>query len=206
MPRGQEGSPRRETLGVSTGATSEEAAHGPRSQGNAGVDRAAPGLTYPGQVPTAVRLVLGCALLLAAAALLAVAVLGARGRLRRNRWAGVRTRRTLASDEAFVLANRVAAAPLGAAGGVALLGGAVIVAGGPAAVTWTVLVVATAGMLGLTGVGGALGERAVARMPAPDPANACAGACAGCDLVAGCRPAPGADAAPTDAGGRSVQA
>jgi hypothetical protein len=157
-------------------------------------------------VPTAVRLVLGCALLLAAAALLAVAVLGARGRLRRNRWAGVRTRRTLASDEAFVLANRVAAAPLGAAGSVALLGGAVIVAGGPPAVTWTVLVVATAGMLGLTGVGGALGERAVARMPAPDTANACAGTCAGCDLVAGCRPAPGTDAAPTDAGGRSVQA
>ena len=136
------------------------------------------------------RLVLGCALLLAAAALVAVAVLGARGRLPRNRWAGVRTRRTLASDEAFALANRVAAAPLGAAGAIALVGGAVVVAGGPAAVTWTVLVVATAGMLGLTGVGGALGERAAARMPAPQPA--CAGACVGCDLVAGCRPAPGA--------------
>ena len=136
---------------------------------------------------TAPRLVFGCALLLAAAVLLAVAVLGARGRLRRNPWAGVRTRRTLASDEAFTLANRVAAAPLGAAGAVALLGGAVVVAGGPAAVTWTVLLVATAGMLGFTGLGGALGERAVTRMPAP--VSACAGACAGCDLVAGCRPA-----------------
>jgi SdpI/YfhL protein family len=141
-------------------------------------------------VSTAPRLVLGCALLLAAAALLAVAVLGARGRLPRNPWAGVRTRRTLASDEAFVLANRVAAAPLGAAGAVALVGGAVVTAGGPAAVTWTVLVVATAGMLGLTGVGGALGDRAVARMPAPE--SACAGTCAGCDLVAGCRPVAGA--------------
>jgi SdpI/YfhL protein family len=142
-------------------------------------------------VSTAPRLVLGCALLLAAAALLAVAVLGARGRLPRNPWIGVRTRRTLASDEAFELANRVAAAPLGAAGAVALVGGAAaivgVLTGGPAVVTWTVLVVATAGMLGLTGVGGALGDRAATRMPAPG--SACAGTCAGCDLVAGCRSA-----------------
>ena len=152
---------------------------------------------------TAPRLVLGCALLLAAASLLVVAVLGGRGRLRRNPWAGVRTRRTLASDEAFTLANRVAAAPLGAAGVVALVGGAVVVAGGPAAVTWTVLIVATAGMLGLTGVGGALGERAAARTPAPATASpgACAGTCAGCDLVAGCRPT--ATAAPSDAPDRT---
>ena len=132
------------------------------------------------------RLVLGAALVLAAAVLLTVAALGARGRLRRNPVAGVRTRRTLASDDAFALANRVAAAPLGAAGVVALLGGAVVLAGGPLAPTWTVLVVATAGMLGLTGLGGALGDRAAARVAAP--ASACAGACAGCDLVAGCRP------------------
>lgn len=149
-------------------------------------------------VSTAPRLVLGCALLLAAVALIAVAVLGARGRLPRNRWAGVRTRRTLASDEAFTLANRVAAAPLGAAGVVALLGGGAVLAGGPLGVTWVVLVVATAGMLGLTGLGGALGERAAARMPAP--ASACAGVCAGCDLVAGCRPA----AQPENAPDRSV--
>jgi hypothetical protein len=43
---------------------------------------------------------------------------------------------------------------------------------------------ATAGMLGLTGVGGALGDRAATRMPARE--SACAGTCAGCDLVAGC--------------------
>ena len=102
------------------------------------------------------RLVLGCALLLAAAVLLTVAVLGARGRLRRNPWAGVRTSRTLASDEAFTVANRVAAAPLGAAGLVALLGGVSLIVGGPGAVVWTVLLVATAGMLGLTGLGGAV--------------------------------------------------
>ena len=147
---------------------------------------------------TPVRVVLGCALLLAAAVLLTVAVLGTRGRLRRNPWAGVRTRRTLESDEAFTLANRVAAAPLGAAGIVALLGGITLVVGGPGAVLWTVLVVATAGMLGLTGIGGALGERAAARVEAPE--SGCARTCAGCDLVAGCRPST-ADPAPDRAAG-----
>jgi hypothetical protein len=105
----------------------------------------------------------------------------------------------LASDEAFTVANRVAAAPLGAAGAVALLSGAVVLAGGPAAVTWTVLVVAAAGVLGLTGLGGALGDRAAARLPAPP--SGCAGTCAGCDLVAGCRPAASAAADPTADGG-----
>ena len=144
---------------------------------------------------TPVRLVLGCAFLLAAAVLLTIAVLGARGRLRRNPWAGVRTRRTMASDEAFAVANRVAAAPLGAAGIVALLGGVTLVVGGPGAVLWTALVVATAGMLGLTGLGGALGERRAAQVEAP--VSGCAGACAGCELVAGCRPAASDhDAAP----------
>ena len=143
---------------------------------------------YAGRVSIPVRVVLGCALLLAAAVLLTVAVLGARGRLRRNPFAGVRTRRTLASDDAFTVANRVAAAPLGAAGTVALLGGITLVVGGPGAVLWTVLVVATAGMLGFTGLGGALGERAAARAEAPP--SGCAGTCAGCDFVAGCRPAP----------------
>jgi hypothetical protein len=138
-------------------------------------------------VPTPVRLVLAGALLLTAAVLLTIAVLGALARLRRNPWAGVRTRGTLASDEAFTLANRVAAAPLGAAGIVALLGGVTLVVGGPGPVVWTVLVVATAGMLGLTGIGGALGDRAAARVDAPT--SGCAGTCAGCDLVAGCRPA-----------------
>jgi hypothetical protein len=138
----------------------------------------------------ALRLAFGGALLLAAVALLAVAVLGALGRLPRNPWAGVRTRATSASDEAFALANKVAAAPLGAAGVVASVGGAALLAGGPGAVMWTVLAVSTAGMLGLTGLGGTLGDRAATRMP--PPAAACAGACAGCDLVAGCRPATSA--------------
>ncbi|MGC4934430.1 SdpI family protein [Gordonia sp. DT30] len=46
----------------------------------------------------------------------AVGVAGLRGTLRRNRWLGVRSTETLASEEAFRLANRVAApGTLGAA-------------------------------------------------------------------------------------------
>ncbi|WP_181781450.1 SdpI family protein, partial [Pseudonocardia pini] len=67
-------------------------------------------------MPTTLRLVLAVLFLLAGLALVAVAVLGARSRLRRNRWLGVRTASTLASAASWVSANRVAAPPLGAAG------------------------------------------------------------------------------------------
>ncbi|MDN5930575.1 MAG: SdpI family protein, partial [Pseudonocardia sp.] len=62
-------------------------------------------------MPLVPRLVIAALLVLAGLVLLAVAVLGARGRLRRNRWVGVRTAETLASEAAFAVANRVAAAP-----------------------------------------------------------------------------------------------
>jgi hypothetical protein len=136
---------------------------------------------------------LGALLVLAGIALLAVAALGARSRLPRNRWVGVRTANTLASEAAFTLANRVAAMPLAAAGLVAAAGGAVVLAGGPAEMAWVVLAVAGVGTMVLTGLGGALGDRAAARFTdAVDAAPACTGTCAGCDLVAGCRP-PAAD-------------
>lgn len=119
--------------------------------------------------------------------LLTVAVLGARGRLPRNRWVGVRTVETLRSDAAFALAHRVAAAPLGAAGAVALAGGIVTVTGPVGAVSVVVVAVAVVGTLLLAGFGGMVGQRAASTVPAPAAAPACAGVCAGCDLVAGCR-------------------
>ena len=135
------------------------------------------------------RLVIAALLVLAGLVLLAVAVLGARGRLRRNRWIGVRTAETLASDAAFALANRVAAAPLGAAGAVALVGGVVLLAGPVGAVAVVVLAVSVVGTLVLGAFGGMVGQRAAAALPVAPPAPApCAGVCAGCDLVAGCRP------------------
>jgi hypothetical protein len=132
---------------------------------------------------------LGSLLVLAGAALLAVAVLGARSRLRRNRWAGVRTRATLRSDAAFALANRVAAAPTGAAGLIALVGGAALLAGASGTLGWVLFTVSTVGLVALAGLGGVVGDRAAAALPEESGLPSCAGSCVGCDLVAGCRTA-----------------
>src|SRR4249919_3546659 len=122
--------------------------------------------------------------------MLVVAGLGARSVLRRNRWVGVRTTATLASETQFVAANRAAAVPVGAAGLVAVVGGAVLCAGASGALDGVVLTISLVGVLGLTVVGGVVGDRAAALTPAPVPLTAtCGGTCAGCDLVAGCRKA-----------------
>ncbi len=139
-------------------------------------------------MPATARLVVGCLLVLAGVALVVVAVLGARSILRRNRWVGVRTPATLSSETQFVAGNRAAAVPVGAAGVVAVVGGAVLLAGAGAALDWVVLAVSLLGVVGLSVVGGLVGDRAAALTPAPAPFTAtCGGACAGCDLVAGCR-------------------
>jgi hypothetical protein len=140
-------------------------------------------------VPLSLRLVFGSLLVLAGVALLAVAVLGARGRLRRNAWVGVRTATTLQSQHAFAVGNAAAAVPAGAAGVVALAGGAALLAGPGGVLGWVVLAVAVVGMLGLAGVAGMVGNRAASGVALPPPGPVCSGSCAGCDLVAGCRDA-----------------
>jgi hypothetical protein len=142
-------------------------------------------------VPLSLRLVLGALLVLLGAVLVAVAVLGARRRLPRNRWAGVRTTASVRSDAAFAIANQVAAAPLGAAGAVAVAGGAALLVGAPGVLGWTLLLVSLVAVAVLTGVGGVAGDRAAAAVPPPPEfaPSVCGGACAGCDLVAGCRSA-----------------
>lgn len=156
-------------------------------------------------MPLPLRLIVGFLLVLAGVALLVLAVLGARSRLRRNRFAGVRTQATLRSDAAFGVANRVAATPVGAAGAVAVVGGAALLAGAGGVLGWVVLTVSVVGVLVLAGVGGVAGDRAGAAMAPPAPApSVCAGACAGCDLVAGCRETAGTSAAtPADASERA---
>jgi uncharacterized membrane protein len=144
-------------------------------------------------VPATLRLVLGVLFVLTGVALVTVAVLGARSRLPRNRWAGVRTAATLESAPAWVSANRVAAPPLAAAGAVCLFAGVVLLAGPSEVLGWIVTVIALVGALGLAGVGGALGDRAgrieTATRAAEAAESGCTGSCAGCDLVAGCRTA-----------------
>jgi uncharacterized membrane protein len=142
-------------------------------------------------VPVTVRLVVGSLLVLVGLALVVVAALGARSVLRRNRWVGVRTPATLASETQFVVANRAAAVPVGAAGVVAAVGGAFLLVDDGAVLNWVVLTISLLGVLGMTVVGGLVGDRAAALTPAPAPfAASCGGACAGCDLIEGCRDAP----------------
>ncbi|AEA28757.1 MULTISPECIES: SdpI family protein [Pseudonocardia] len=138
-------------------------------------------------MPATLTVVLGALLIVSGAGLGALAVAGARGVLRPNRFAGVRTLATLSSERAFVTANRVAAPLVGAAGAVAVAAGAGLVARPAGAVGIVLLVVAVVAVLALAGIGGALGDRA-ARLVEEEP-SACAGACAGCSLVEGCRPA-----------------
>jgi uncharacterized membrane protein len=78
----------------------------------------------------------GVIVALAGMVVIGVAVLGWKGRLPRNFVAGVRTPGTMRSDEAFRIANKVAA-PLAVAGGAVLVAGGIagaampVRAGGP---------------------------------------------------------------------------
>lgn len=145
-------------------------------------------------MPQSPRLVLGCLLVLFGLTLLAVAALGLRRRLPRNRWIGVRTPASLRTDAAFAAANQVAAAPLGAAGVISVAGGAALLAGAGGGLGWVLLVVSLVGTFVLAGFAGIAGDRAATTMTATPAPSPCSGTCAGCDLVAGCR-----DAAPTHA-------
>jgi len=125
---------------------------------------------------------IGVVLLVAAAALVTIGLLGWRQRLPRNRFAGIRTPATLRSEAAFSTANRVAAPPVVAAGVVCAVGGAL--AFGTAGPALLVIVgVAGAGAIGLLLAGGLLGHRVAAAMPPPT------GGCAGCTCGGGgCTP------------------
>lgn len=108
--------------------------------------------------------VLGVLLIASGAALLIVGLLGWRGRLPRNRFAGVRTPATLRSEAAFALANRVAAPPVLAAGAVCVVAGALALGTGGGMLTM-IVAVGGAGAFGLVIAGGLLGHRAATALP-----------------------------------------
>lgn len=108
--------------------------------------------------------VLGGVLLVFAATLLTVGVLGWQARLPRNRFVGVRTPATLRSEAAFTAANRVAAPPLLAAAATCAAGGAVALVTDGLPLT-LIVGIAGIGALGLLLAGGLLGDRVAAAMP-----------------------------------------
>ncbi|OZM72700.1 hypothetical protein CFN78_13825 [Amycolatopsis antarctica] len=124
--------------------------------------------------------------------------LGWREKLPRDRGAGVRTPATLASDEAFRVANKVAGLPT-------MAGGLVGVAAGAAALamptTTGLLIAAAVGVVGLVALlagGGLLGHSAASAIPAPEPAPP-AGGCGGCACGGGgCGALSGAKTPPAE--------
>ncbi|NDZ97203.1 SdpI family protein [Streptomyces sp. SID6673] len=107
-----------------------------------------------------------------AALWLVVGGLGIVGRLPRNRWLGVRADESMRSDEAFQVANRVAAPGLFAAAGILVLSGIVTLGiGGYWSVAFAVVGVVAA--LFVVGLVSAYGVRAAAAVPADDEGCSC---------------------------------
>jgi len=124
------------------------------------------------ELVSVVSVVVAVLLLVVAVAWAVTGVLGVTGRLRRNRWLGVRADDSMASDEAFALANRVAGpGQIGAAAILVL--GAVLTLGVDSA--WSVVFGVAAFVAGLFIVGlvSALGVRAAAALPVEDSGCGC---------------------------------
>lgn len=72
------------------------------------------------------RILIAALMAAAGAAIIWTARAGASGRLRRNNWAGIRTRATLASDDAWLAAHQAARRPTEAGGWIAVVAGLAI--------------------------------------------------------------------------------
>ncbi|PYE18726.1 SdpI/YhfL family protein [Williamsia limnetica] len=135
---------------------------------------------------TVAALIFAALALVLALVCLTAGVLGTVSRLPRNRWLGVRSAETLQSDEAFVLANRVAGPGVICAGVVLTMGAALAAALGGGVGLIVALAAITVG-IGIAGVVGSLAIRAAAAA-APDPASDCgvSGGCTSCSLQSMC--------------------
>jgi uncharacterized membrane protein len=89
-----------------------------------------------------------------------VAVASWQGRLPRNSFAGVRTPSTMRSDQAFKVANKVAAPLTAAGGGVLALGGVLAAVLGTSS-AWPALITCTLACGVLCVLGGIRGVRAI---------------------------------------------
>lgn len=133
--------------------------------------------------PLTLTIPLAAVLAVLAVAAAVMAVRGFAGSLVRSGRLGVHTPAALASDEAFALANRVAA-PISAGAAAVAAVVAVLVVALPlsTAGTLTVWVIGLAGSMGMLVVAGVLGDRAARRVPIParKPGSAGTAGCSGC--------------------------
>lgn len=117
----------------------------------------------------AARLILFVALGGAGVLMLWLARAGASGRLKRNQLAGIRTRRTLASDEAWHAAHIRAERPTRLAGIVAIAAGVtILVAPVPPGAIAAIAVGAAVAMIACAGYGAVVGGRAADAAAAGD--------------------------------------
>jgi hypothetical protein len=159
---------------------------------------------YHGTVSSVPAFAVPAALLLLLLAVLSgiTARRGWSGTLSRSGRLGVHSAAASASDEAFRVANRVAAPVVGGAAAVGLvLAALVLVLPFPAAATVVLGVLAVAAVLVLLVAGGLLGEQAARSVPVParrpQPNAACTGCSCGSGGCAGLtRSTPGDKAAP----------
>ena len=130
--------------------------------------------------------------------------LGWREKLPRDRGAGVRTPATLASDDAFRIANKVAGLPTMAGGVVGVIGGAAALAMPTTSGMVIAAALGLAGLIAMLAGGGLLGHSAAGAVPVPpQPAAGCGGcACGagGCGALSGAKSVP-----PAEQGGATEQ-
>ncbi|MBP2475550.1 putative tellurium resistance membrane protein TerC [Crossiella equi] len=121
------------------------------------------------------RIALTFVLVAAGLAVAVVGLRGMRGTLTRNPWFGVRTARTMRSDEAFALANKVAGLPLLVAGMLITISGLVTAPLTEAGLYMTILIISLVGAVLIAAAGGMLGHHAADALPDPKPTSGCAG-------------------------------
>lgn len=138
-------------------------------------------------------IVVAAVCLIVAAAVAIIGVLAVTGRLRPNRWVGVRTPTTLRTAEIFAAANRAAApAMLGGAALFAIAAVPAIAFGGAIAWALTALAIATGVVVIIAG--GQVGVRVaevLGRQKDLEDADTdgCSGSCGSCTLQSTCEPA-----------------
>lgn len=133
--------------------------------------------------PLALTIPLALLLLLLATAAAMMARRGSAGTLQRSGRLGVRSPAALASDQAFAVANRVAApVSAGAAAVAGVLAVLVVVLPLSTAGTLMIWVLGLAGSIILLVAAGVLGDRAARQVPIParKPGSAGGGGCSGC--------------------------